>query len=172
MHTGPLTETIQGHVGIPETLVGQICSSLHSLHYSPFRLEMTCVIGHEYQCHACQAASIQLHLMHVTSLAVKRLQWAAGGGGEGRWCTGWILAEALTRWLSHLRLKCVCHSDWRNSNLRLSMPFWHLCSEVFLSPAGEILIHLTSCTNTIKPTILDRMLKSFWAVENKSSNLQ
>lgn len=47
-------------------------------------LEMTCVIVDEYQCHVCQAVSIQLHLMPVTSLAVKRLQWVAGRGGGGR----------------------------------------------------------------------------------------
>lgn len=46
-------------------------------------LEMTCVIVDEYQCHACRAVSIQLHLTPVTSLAVKRLQWVAGRGAGG-----------------------------------------------------------------------------------------
>lgn len=148
-------EMIQGRLGIPDTLVGQICSSLHILHNSSFRLEMTCVIGHEYQCHACQEASIQLHLMHVTSLAAKRLQWAAGGGG-GRWCTGWILvAEALTRSPENKMYVTLIDviAIW-GSRCRFDT-FAALCH--LLGKYLSVWPH----AQTLKPKILDTMSKSF-----------
>lgn len=137
---------------------------------------MTCVTGHEYQCHACQAVSIQLHLMHVTNVAVKRHQLGRGGGVRGggeTWCTCWILVtEALSRLLSHLRIKCICHFDWRNRNLSLIELFWYLFCTLrhLLSSAGKIWINLTSCAkhNQAKNS---PQYQSFSAVKNKACYL-